>query len=658
MNIYRYTSRSWRLLSVLLCLALLAFPQELAATQAETGAADADLVRIDPLETEAGAQAQRPRLQLYETLYTAQGAPVWLAQASLQQQEELAQQGYSVQILDTDAASKEYYLLYDAPQSLAQIPKQAKVILQIEKQALLSLPAGQTLPGSSTLRVQRLAARMMPLPVDNTSPTGPLAAVPMPNVLVQEMISRVDSNLLYSTVGDLSGEWAVNVDGSSYVFETRYTRTDVPIKKATLLVYERLAALGLPVTYDYYLLDGEQKRSVIAEQRGLAHPERILLLTAHLDSYSNNDPYTRAPGADDNASGSAALLAIASILKDYPFDCTLRYALFTGEEQGYFGSQAYAADIYYSGEQLQAVLNLDMLGYNTPGSRPTFELHTRPGNGNDYAIADLFAQAVGAYGINLVPQIVDDGLSFSDHSPFWNYGYPALLAIEDWNDHTPYYHTTNDQLENLNLPYYTDAVKAALATFAHMGCLVVSGELNGTVRDAVSTLPLAGASVEIWQGNESIQTIETAQDGRFQASLGPGTYRVEISAPDHLDSVTPDIEIVPGQPLEMNVALQPCVFVKNAGFSHQPIWPNPNETITFTASLEAGESPVTYLWNFGDGFQSTGEIITHTFSMTGTYAVRMEANNICAIPSSVTKNLYLAVERIHLPFIAFQTPNP
>jgi Zn-dependent M28 family amino/carboxypeptidase len=105
-----------------------------------------------------------------------------------------------------------------------------------------------------------------------------------------------------------------------------------------------------------------------------------------------------------------------------------------------------------------------MLGYSTPGSRSTST--ARPGNGNDYAIADLFAQAVGAYGINLVPQIVDDGLSFSDHSPFWNYGYPALLAIEDWNDHTPYYHTTNDQLENLNLPYYTDAVKAALATFA------------------------------------------------------------------------------------------------------------------------------------------------------------------------------------------------
>ena len=76
------------------------------------------------------------------------------------------------------------------------------------------------------------------------------------------------------------------------------------------------------------------------------------------------------------------------------------------------------------------------------------ELHTRNSNQTDLAIAGLFRDAVTAYQLNLVPTILNDGLSFSDHYPFWQYGFPGILAIEDWSHHTPYYHTTNDRLAN------------------------------------------------------------------------------------------------------------------------------------------------------------------------------------------------------------------
>ena len=208
---------------------------------------------------------------------------------------------------------------------------------------------------------------------------------------------------------------------------------------------------------------------MFAQQTGLTQPDRVFMLIAHLDSTSPS-PSTLAPGADDNASGSVALLTIANILRQYQFGCTLRYALFTGEEQGYYGSIAYASDP--DPGTIQAVLNLDMLGYNTPNSAATIELHTRYANGGDLAIAYLFRDVISAYQIPLTPQVVQDGLSFSDHYPFWNQGYSAILAIEDWDDHTPYYHTTNDQLENLNIPSYPTFPKAALATFAHMGCLI------------------------------------------------------------------------------------------------------------------------------------------------------------------------------------------
>ncbi len=97
---------------------------------------------------------------------------------------------------------------------------------------------------------------------------------------------------------------------------------------------------------------------------------------------------------------------------------------------------------------------------------------------------------MSAYNISLTPQILPDRLSFSDHAPFWDRGYPAILAIEDWDDHTPDYHRTTDRLGTLNMTYYTRFAKAALATFAHMGCLI--GDVGGTVERRRQRVAAAG----------------------------------------------------------------------------------------------------------------------------------------------------------------------
>ena len=74
------------------------------------------------------------------------------------------------------------------------------------------------------------------------------------------------------------------------------------------------------------------------------------------------------PGADDNASGSVATLLAADILSQYQWGCTLRFAFWTGEEQGLLGSYAYAQQAYQSGENILGYLNLDMIAWNTIGS--------------------------------------------------------------------------------------------------------------------------------------------------------------------------------------------------------------------------------------------------------------------------------------------------
>lgn len=294
------------------------------------------------------------------------------------------------------------------------------------------------------------------------------AAGMAPDARVQAMLDQVSGGTLYGLVAGLSGEQPIIVGGASYTLTTRYTGAAAAINRVTQYAYEYFQSLGLDVTYHYWSYSSLQRRNVAAEQPG-RRTDCIYLLTAHLDSTSSS-PSTNAPGADDNASGSAGVLAAASVLSAYRFECTLRYVLFTGEEQGMLGSAVYAQSVAGLGEPVSGVLNLDMLGYNTPNSAPTIEMDIRSGapGAPDRVLTSMFSAVIEAYQINLAPRLLPSDETGSDHSSFWDEGYPAVLLIEDWQDHTPYYHTPGDRVSSLNMPYYTDFVKAVVGAMAHL----------------------------------------------------------------------------------------------------------------------------------------------------------------------------------------------
>ncbi len=292
---------------------------------------------------------------------------------------------------------------------------------------------------------------------------------------VAEMIGRVQQSTVYSDTGGLSGEWPVTIGGSPYTIATRYTASGTPITQATQYVYERLQALGLDVSYQSWSSSGYSGRNVIAAQGGLTHPDEIVLVTAHLDDTSSAlQRMTNAPGADDNASGSVGVLVAADLLSHYRFERTVRYVLFTGEEQGMLGSDAYAAAVAAAGENVVAVYNMDMIAWDSD-SDPTLRLHTRsanPGRSQDLVIAQTFSDVLTAYGLSssLTPIITPDDEPYSDHASFWDQGYPAVLAIEDdYDDFNPFLHTTNDRLSRLNMTYFTNYVKASVGLAAHLG---------------------------------------------------------------------------------------------------------------------------------------------------------------------------------------------
>ncbi|HUP27630.1 MAG TPA: M28 family peptidase [Chloroflexia bacterium] len=296
-----------------------------------------------------------------------------------------------------------------------------------------------------------------------------------PDPLVTGLMDRVDRNLWLDLNKGLSGEHPVTVGGQSVTFKTRYT----PSEQGTLseqYVYEYFQSLGMATSFHSWQgspgrCAGIAGRNVVAEIRGSKEPSRIYLITAHLDSTSPS-PFSNAPGADDDGSGTTAVMLAARILRAYKFDYTLRFVAFTGEERGLCGSNRYAADARGRNEDIRGALNLDMIAYDSNGVKDV-EIHagTRP---DSQEIANLLVSNIGTYSLNLVPHILTDSATvLSDHASFWASNYAAIAAAEYLfsGDGNPYIHSVKccDTSDHLDLDMATDYTKAAVATLAILG---------------------------------------------------------------------------------------------------------------------------------------------------------------------------------------------
>jgi hypothetical protein len=417
-------------------------------------ASDAQLTRFSELD-----------IEIYTQLWDDDEEMYILALVDIEDQALMDRAGIPTQVLDPDSTSAAYFLISTRhPENLDSL--QLNFLAVTSRYQLVRVNADEARGFQPEgFEVQRLTLHFLEHSDDGQTLLKTTSITPSP--YIQAMIDQVSTNSAYNYVGGLSGEWQIQINGNPYTLDSRYSYAATHIKKATKYVHDHLTGLGLLTDFEDYQLEDTWLRNVIADQTGVTDPDCLVLLVGHLDSLSYEDPYNDAPGADDNASGSTGVLIAADILHQYRFACTIRYALFTGEEQGMYGSQDYASIVHDNGDDIIAVVNLDMIGYNSDNYEG-IGLHTQPGDAGDLAIANTFADVVQVYGINLTPEIVQDGERFSDHSSFWDYGYSAILAIEDYDDFTPDYHHTTDTIDTLDFTYMADFIKAAVGTVAHL----------------------------------------------------------------------------------------------------------------------------------------------------------------------------------------------
>lgn len=227
-------------------------------------------------------------------------------------------------------------------------------------------------------------------------------------------------------------------------YETRYVGT-IENQQALDKSAARLQEMGYTIQEICYR--GEVC-SLIAEKRGLVTPDNVIMVMGHIDSVGEE-----FAGADDNASGTAVLLEMARVLKDYQNQKTIRFFITNGEEVGLIGSTHYARHLQETQElkKIKLVINMDMVGYNSNG---LVEIETNPEH-DELArwLADLASKftslktkiTLGAWG--------------SDHLPFLTRGVPALLTIEDWDTKNPCYHQECDTADKINYEYAGEVAK-------------------------------------------------------------------------------------------------------------------------------------------------------------------------------------------------------
>ncbi len=227
-------------------------------------------------------------------------------------------------------------------------------------------------------------------------------------------------------------------------FETRVVGS-AGNQEAMALVSERFKSMGFEVSLSCY---APEMCNVIAERTGHATPSAVTVVMAHLDSVDE-----AFAGADDNASGVAALLEMGRILAATPLRKTLRLVVTNGEEEGLLGSSFYAQELERSGKlsDIGLLLNMDMIGYNQNG---ILELET---NEERESVARWMANLVGQY--TSLTAKVSIGAWGSDHVPFLVRGVPAVLTIQDWDTKNPCYHQVCDTPEKLNYPYITEVAR-------------------------------------------------------------------------------------------------------------------------------------------------------------------------------------------------------
>jgi Zn-dependent M28 family amino/carboxypeptidase len=266
--------------------------------------------------------------------------------------------------------------------------------------------------------------------------------------------------------------------------ERNFLRYDA-LKRAADYIIDELKGYGYECELHEYEFNGDSYRNIIVEIMGRVEPENIVLVGAHYDSVVDS------PGADDNASGVAAILELAHLLLDYRPHRTIRMVAFVNEEPPFFksesmGSMVYAKRCRERGERIEAMISLEMIGYYTfkkgsqdypPLLSPFFpdrgDFIAVVGNRDSKALVKKVVNGLksgSTVGVeSIAAPFFIPGIDLSDHASFWRYGYKGVMVTDTAFYRNPNYHKGDDLPDTLDYGSLKETVRGLYNVLVSLG---------------------------------------------------------------------------------------------------------------------------------------------------------------------------------------------
>ncbi|HVI97662.1 MAG TPA: M20/M25/M40 family metallo-hydrolase [Sphingomonas sp.] len=319
--------------------------------------------------------------------------------------------------------------------------------------------------------------------------------------------------------------------------------------------------------------DGVVVEDVLGIQKG-SDPNRIVIVGAHIDSRVTDvmDVTSDAPGANDDGSGSALVLEAARLLSKHKFKATIVYALFSGEEQGLWGSTLLADLAKARGWQVDAMLNNDIVG-NTMGQNGVRvadrvrvfsegiraseslveQMARRADGGEDDGPSRALAKAIDHVGEKVggldvfVDRRSDRFGRGGDHEPFLELGYPAVrfsVGAENWTQQHQDLRTENgvvygDTIDKMDFPYLAKVTAINVATLARLAAapaapkaVAISGALSFDTTVKWEAVPDAVGYRVYWRRNDTRDWTD------HRDVTGTETVLENVSVDDHFVGVS------------------------------------------------------------------------------------------------------------------------
>ncbi|MCK6561870.1 M20/M25/M40 family metallo-hydrolase [bacterium] len=460
-----------------------------------------------------------------------------LSQADLP---KLNESGLPFEIIDAAAWSESYFIICGKHgRNAIRKPSSGKVLFASREVLLLKAP------DLSALEIARAGLRAVALPKT-------------PKFLKEERIlSRLSPALpVADDITKIIAE--INPDSLRYFiqslqdFQTRFSLA--PTRHAVAAwIARQYARLGFEqvqidsfLCYNPWPVDTTTwQKNVIVTLPGSRDPDAVCLIGGHYDCFTYDDPMRFAPGADDNASGTAAAWEIARAMKrtGYQPEATIKFVAFGAEElmlSGGSGCYDMAQKAQAAGMNLRLMINNDMISHtlrSLPASRVSINYYT----GSEHLL-DMAMTLTNTYtAIKATPGSLNQA---SDSYPFWEYGFPAIYFEE--MDFSPYYHTPQDVIANYSMPYCAEVTKAGAAFLVHsIATPAVVQDFEVVDKGDGASLfaswranaesDLAGYHVHLGRSSGQYDTLFTTRDTQIiLENLTEGqAYFVGVSAYDH-----------------------------------------------------------------------------------------------------------------------------